>query len=152
MVTLVINPTLTPIVRAGRPTSHGPSWDGDDRVVGYFRGVVVRSWRPSPSASAANEFTAMSTGSVVVRVKFFRSFFLGGALANAAALFLFSPFVSFVVALLTLGVAATCIKCAKCGKSPYVLHQGSLRIGSPIPERKCSKCGYDAGSHEERVS
>lgn len=44
------------------------------------------------------------------------------------------------------------IKCAKCGKSPYVLHRGPLRIGSPIPERKCSNCGYDAGSQDEHQS
>lgn len=93
----------------------------------------------------------MSISSVVVRMKFFRSFFLVGALANGAALFFFSPFISFVVALLTLGFAANCIKCAKCGKSPYVLHRGSLRIGSPIPERKCSNCGYDARSQDERA-
>lgn len=94
----------------------------------------------------------MSTSSVVVRIKFFRSFFLVGALANGAALFLFSPFIAFGVALLTLGFVANNIKCAKCGKSPYVLHRGSVRIGSPIPERKCSNCGYDAGSQEERSS
>lgn len=92
----------------------------------------------------------MSTSSVVLRIKFFRSFFVVGFLANGAALFLFNPFVSFVVAVLTLGFVANCIECAKCRKSPYVLHRGSLRIGSPIPERKCSNCGYDAGGGDER--
>ncbi len=40
--------------------------------------------------------------SVVVRFKFFRTFFVLGALVNGGALFFFKPFVSYLVAFLTL--------------------------------------------------
>lgn len=81
---------------------------------------------------------------VVVRLRLFR--YLSSVLfaANAAALLLRSPFASFLVAMLSLACVDWCIRCANCGKSPFVKWKGQLRIGIPLPERQCSKCGWDA--------
>jgi hypothetical protein len=83
------------------------------------------------------------TRHVVVRFRFFRSFLVVGALANGSAMFFWFPFFSYAVVLLTLGLVAMCFSCVTCGKSPFVLIRNSLRIGSPIPERVCSRCGTD---------
>lgn len=83
---------------------------------------------------------------VIVRFKFFRAFVVVAFLFNGAAFFaafVFSPFIAYAAAVLTLAWFAWCIRCANCGKSPFVKRRGSLRIGMPIPERKCSKCGRD---------
>jgi hypothetical protein len=85
---------------------------------------------------------------VIIRFRFFRSFLIAGFVINGAALFFFKPFVSFVVAFLTLAFIVWCIRCVRCGKSPFVKWAGSSRIGIPIPERKCSKCGRDFFSDE----
>lgn len=79
---------------------------------------------------------------VIIRFKFFRSFLIAGFLINGAALFFFKPFVSFVVAVLTLAFVAWCIRCVKCDKSPYIRLWGRLRIGTAIPETTCSRCGH----------
>ena len=79
--------------------------------------------------------------SVVIRFKFFRSFFVAGFLLNGAALFFFKPFVSYLVAFVTLVFIVACIRCPRCDKSPYIKLVGAMRIGSPIPERICSRCG-----------
>jgi hypothetical protein len=78
---------------------------------------------------------------VTIRLKFFRSFLVVGILVNMAAMFFFKPLVSYLVALLTLGFVAASIRCTRCGKSPYIKVRGEMRIGSPIPERICSRCG-----------
>jgi hypothetical protein len=78
----------------------------------------------------------------VVRFRFFKSFFVVAFLVNGAALFVFRPLLSFIVAMATLAFIAWCIRCSNCGKSPYILWRGALRIGSAIPERTCSKCGH----------
>ena len=90
---------------------------------------------------------------VIVQFKCFRSFvvvsFLGNALAFLAAFVFHNPFVAFVTAVLTLGWLSWCIRCIHCGKSPFIKVAGSTRIGIPIPEYKCSKCGrsfYDDGT------
>jgi hypothetical protein len=83
------------------------------------------------------------TRHVVVRFRFFRSFLVVGALANGGAMFFWFPFISYAVALLSLGLVAMCFSCVTCGKSPFILIRNSLRIGSPIPERICSRCGTD---------
>lgn len=89
---------------------------------------------------------------VIVRFKFFRSFVVVAFLFNAAGLlaaFVFDNcFISFVAAFLTLAWLAWCIRCANCDKSPFIKRAGSLRIGIPIPERTCSKCGRDFRSSE----
>jgi transposase-like protein len=81
---------------------------------------------------------------VIVRFKFFRFFVVVAFFFNATAFFasfVFNPFISYAAAVLTLAWLTWCIQCAKCGKSPFVKWSGSLRIGIPIPESKCSKCG-----------
>lgn len=85
---------------------------------------------------------------VIVRFKFFRSFLVVAFVLNLGAFFFYKPFISYVAALLTVALIAWCIRCANCGKSPYIKWAGSLRIGIPIPERKCSKCGRDFLSGE----
>lgn len=83
---------------------------------------------------------------VIVRLKFFRSFLVVAFLFNAAAFFaafVYTPFISYVAALVTLEWFVWCIRCVNCGGSPFIKRHGSLRIGIPIPERKCSKCGRD---------
>jgi hypothetical protein len=77
----------------------------------------------------------------VIRLRFFRSFLILGWLANGAAMFFFHPFVSYMVGLLSLLFVISCIRCANCGKSPYILWKGRHRIGFPVPEVVCSKCG-----------
>lgn len=78
----------------------------------------------------------------VVRFKFLRSFFLTFAVLNGLVLFFVSPLISFAFSILTLALVAMCIRCPECGKSPYIIRSGSLRIGTPIPEGICSKCGH----------
>lgn len=85
---------------------------------------------------------------VIIRFKFFRSFLIVGFLINGTALFFYRPFISYLVAFLTLAWISWCIRCANCGKSPFIKWAGSARIGIPIPERKCSKCGRDFRSGE----
>lgn len=85
---------------------------------------------------------------VIIRFKFFRSLLIVAFLVNGAALFFYRPFVSFLVMCLTLAWLNWCIRCANCGKSPFIKWAGSARIGIPIPERKCSKCGRDFRSSE----
>lgn len=89
---------------------------------------------------------------VIVRFKFFRSFVVGAFLLNAAAFFAAfvfdNPFFSFAAAVLTLAWLSWCIRCANCGKSPFIKKIGTSLIGIPIPERKCSKCGRDFQSTE----
>lgn len=84
-------------------------------------------------------------GNVIVRFKCFRPFvvvsFLGNALAFLGAFLLNNPFISFAVSVLTLAWLSWCIRCPECGKSPFEKVAGSSRIGIPIPEYKCSRCG-----------
>ena len=76
-----------------------------------------------------------------IRFGFVRLFFIVAFLINGAAMFANEPSVSFLVAFLTIAFVVWSIRCAKCGKSPFVKWVGTSRIGIPIPERKCSKCG-----------
>src|SRR5688572_23449920 len=84
----------------------------------------------------------------IVQFRFYRSFLLLGFLANAVA-FVFSfalatrfgAFVSFAVGYGSLCAVSFCIRCSKCGKSPYVWRNELFVVGSPVPERVCSKCG-----------
>lgn len=76
-----------------------------------------------------------------VRFRLFRPFFVVAFIANAAAMFASEPWVSFLVAFLTVAFVVWAVRCAKCGKSPFVKRVGTSRIGIPIPERTCSKCG-----------
>ena len=88
---------------------------------------------------------------VIIRFKFFRSFFPVAFLLNAVAFFasfVLNPFFSFSGVALTLAWLAWCIRCANCGKSPFIKWAGTARIGIPIPECKCSKCGRDFRSSE----
>jgi DNA-directed RNA polymerase subunit RPC12/RpoP len=85
---------------------------------------------------------------VTIRLKFFRSILVVGFIVNGAALFFYRPFVSYLVVLLTLTWIASCIRCANCGKSPYVKQVGSSRIGIPVPELRCSKCGREFRADE----
>ena len=85
------------------------------------------------------------TADVTIRFKYFRSFFLVGFLANGMAMFATavtdSPLFSDAAAWATLVFALFCIRCPNCGKSPFILIRGTSHIGSPIPERTCSRCG-----------
>ena len=81
---------------------------------------------------------------VVVRLRMFRALSSVLFAANAAALLFRSPLVSFVVAMLSLAFVDWSIRCANCGKSPFVKWKGRLRVGIPLPEQKCSRCGWDA--------
>lgn len=76
-----------------------------------------------------------------VRFRFLRAFFAVAFIGNAAAQFANEPWVSFVVAFATITFVVWAIRCANCGKSPYVKWMGTSRIGIPVPELKCSKCG-----------
>lgn len=92
---------------------------------------------------------------VIVRFKFFRSFVVVAFLFNAAAFFaafVYNPFISYAASVLTLAWLAWSIRCPNCGKSPYVKRRGSLRIGVPIPESKCSHCGQELLSHSSQKS
>lgn len=83
---------------------------------------------------------------VIVGFRFFRSFVIAAFLFNSVAFFasfVLNAFVSFAAALLTLAWLGWCIRCSNCGRSPFVKRRGALRIGIPIPERTCSKCGRD---------
>jgi hypothetical protein len=80
----------------------------------------------------------------LLRLRFFRSLFALGFVANGAALFAYRPAVSFLVSCLTLAFICFSFRCANCGKSPYVLLRGRLRFGSAVPERVCSKCGFNS--------
>jgi len=116
-------------------------------------GVVVRPLnftvrRPICSIArlqASTQFGASlmtsKSNSVVVRFRWFRSFLIAAFLLNGGALFFFNPGLSFLVAFLSVCGIVGCISCPRCGKSPYILKRGPLRIGSPIPERICSRCG-----------
>jgi hypothetical protein len=80
---------------------------------------------------------------VIVRLKFFRSILITVFLANGAALFFDRPFASFLVAFLSLVWIIWCIRCATCGKSPFIRWVGRARVGVPVPEIKCSRCGRE---------
>ena len=92
---------------------------------------------------------------VIVRFKFFRSFLVVAFLVNAAAFlaaFVYNAFISYVAALLTLAWFAWCVRCPNCSRSPYIKRRGSLRIGVPIPETKCSNCGRDLVGSDSQES
>jgi hypothetical protein len=67
--------------------------------------------------------------------------FIANAIVFAAAFIVGNSFISYAIAVLTLGAVAYCVRCGTCGKSPFTWHRGVLRIGSPFPEAVCSKCG-----------
>lgn len=68
--------------------------------------------------------------------------FLFNVVASFAA-DLYGSFMAFLAVFLTLAWLSWCIRCANCGHSPFVRRRGSLRIGTAIPELKCSGCGRD---------
>lgn len=80
---------------------------------------------------------------MIVRFRFLRWFALFGALLAGASVFAGTPMLTFLVALLWLATMSLFVRCPTCDKSPYVHTVGVLRMGSIIPERKCSKCGND---------
>lgn len=81
----------------------------------------------------------------LVRFKHLRWFLIVAFIGNGAGFFasfiIGNPFVSFVVASLTLAAVSDCIRCGTCDKSPFVFRRGIWTIGSIIPESVCSKCG-----------
>jgi hypothetical protein len=112
--------------------------------------IPARLMRPTHTLICLRRACTMQRD-VVVRFKFFRSFVGVAFLLNAAAFFasaIYNPFFSYGTVLLTLGWFGWCIRCANCGKSPFIKWAGAARIGIPIPERKCSKCGRDFRSTE----
>jgi hypothetical protein len=89
----------------------------------------------------------MSTTDAVVRFRFFRWYGVAISLLYGAALYLsfYAGPLAVILSFLLIGLSMLfCIVCPRCGKSPYVLYRGGLRIGVPIPERVCSKCAHDA--------
>lgn len=81
---------------------------------------------------------------VIVRFKCFKSFVVVAFLVNSMAFFAafsLNVFILYVTTVLTLAYFTWCVRCATCGKSPFVKWVKSLRIGIPIPERRCSRCG-----------
>src|SRR5579862_5588399 len=88
----------------------------------------------------------------ILRFRFFRSFLLIGFLVNAGAVFANRPFVSYIAAFSTLAFVAFCFRCARCGKSPYTLIRKYARIGSPVPERVCSRCGFNFLTEAESLA
>jgi len=87
----------------------------------------------------------MSTTDAVVRFRFFRWYGVAIFLVYGAALYLsfYAGPLAVMLSFLAIGLSSFCIGCPRCGKSPYVVHRGPLRIGVPIPERVCSKCAHD---------
>jgi hypothetical protein len=94
----------------------------------------------------------MSSTNSVVRFRFFRWYGAAIALLYGAALYLsfYAGPLAVMLSFLLVGLSLFfCIACPRCGKSPYVLHRGGLRIGVPIPERVCSKCAHDMAAADQ---
>jgi len=80
----------------------------------------------------------------VVEFRCFRAFVVVAFLGNGLAFFvsfLTNAFFSYAAACLTLLALSLCIRCGRCGKTPYTLLRPPFAIGSPVPERVRSKCG-----------
>jgi hypothetical protein len=71
--------------------------------------------------------------------------FIGNGIAFLVSLAV-SPLFSFAAACLTLVALSLCIRCGRCGKSPYTLLRPPFVVGSPWPELTCSKCGNRFGA------
>lgn len=77
-----------------------------------------------------------------VSLRFYRTLIVVVFALNGVAIWFSSPLISLFATIATIGFLTFCIRCSVCGKSPYIWRRGSLRIGSAIPERACSRCGH----------
>src|SRR6266481_7899152 len=62
---------------------------------------------------------------------------------------------AFEAGILLQCVFALGLACPRCGKSPYAIGPtaGPFALaGKPIPDRKCSRCGYDLASGEADIT
>lgn len=78
-----------------------------------------------------------------VKFNYLRVFALALFASTAASVFINSPLIVCVVVTVNILWVSFLVRCPRCNKSPYYIKLPRGIVGSPIPERTCSNCGFE---------